>query len=446
VTEALAAVGDADEVLRARLLAELLNGTDEAARPDEAAEVRALAELHELGDVEARLAIWDAQRHYAERRWDDYRGLLYEAARKFRAVGDERGLAVRTLADSIPILIGTFDESSILDNRVIAPAERLGNHGFAALMRGRQAIVEIQRDNRERARELLDAGALSRREHVMLAVPNAWLAELEGDLPRAKQILEEMPADVAYPRSWLSAARARLALLMGDEAGAREHFSHWEREFEEIRHQTPGLVCMGLLEDAVTLPDREHREEMLEQCATWDGLHYGNYGTFDRVRGVLALSLDRVEEAESHFHVGFEWAMQERCWAEAGRCELKLAGLAKLRRDGDEALRLASSGLERLRQGGGVLEIAQAEEQVAALRETRAAGGHPDDLSEREIEVLQHMAAGESNPEISAALFIAPATVASHVRSILAKTGTANRVQASSWALRHRLLAEDSEN
>ncbi|MBT5774354.1 MAG: response regulator transcription factor [Dehalococcoidia bacterium] len=120
--------------------------------------------------------------------------------------------------------------------------------------------------------------------------------------------------------------------------------------------------------------------------------------------------------------------------------------MAGLRGDGDEALRLTDSGLSRLRQGGGVLEIERAEQALAKLRGVSVMGTRPDDLSEREIEVLQHMAAGESNPQISEALFIAPATVASHVRSILAKTGTSNRVQASSWALRHRLLAEDAEN
>ncbi|MBT5774773.1 MAG: AAA family ATPase, partial [Dehalococcoidia bacterium] len=288
VTEALEAVGDEDDVLRARLLAELLNGTDESAKPEQAAEVRALAELHQLGDVEARLAIWDAQRHYAARRWDEYRDRLYEAALKFRQAGDRRGLSMRSLADSIPILVGTFDEATALDARVVGAAEQFGNAGYAALLRGRLAIVEIHRGNRERARELLDGATLSRREHVMLAVPNAWLAELDGDLALANTILEEIPPEVAYPRSWLSAVRARLAQLVGDEAAAHEHLVHWEREFEEIRHQTPGFVCMGLLESAVTLPNRERREEMLEQSASWDGLHYGNYGTFDRVRGLLA--------------------------------------------------------------------------------------------------------------------------------------------------------------
>jgi DNA-binding NarL/FixJ family response regulator len=52
------------------------------------------------------------------------------------------------------------------------------------------------------------------------------------------------------------------------------------------------------------------------------------------------------------------------------------------------------------------------------------------------------MADGRSNREIAEALVIAPATVASHVRSILTKTNTSNRAAAGSWAARQGLTDE----
>jgi DNA-binding NarL/FixJ family response regulator len=62
-----------------------------------------------------------------------------------------------------------------------------------------------------------------------------------------------------------------------------------------------------------------------------------------------------------------------------------------------------------------------------------------DDLSPREIEVLRLMAAGKSNREIAEALFISRHTVSTHVRNILAKTGSANRAEAAAFAVRHGL-------
>jgi pimeloyl-ACP methyl ester carboxylesterase/DNA-binding CsgD family transcriptional regulator len=52
-------------------------------------------------------------------------------------------------------------------------------------------------------------------------------------------------------------------------------------------------------------------------------------------------------------------------------------------------------------------------------------------LSARELEVLRLVALGHSNQQIASALTISPSTVAKHVNSILAKTGSANRTAAA---------------
>jgi DNA-binding NarL/FixJ family response regulator len=65
-----------------------------------------------------------------------------------------------------------------------------------------------------------------------------------------------------------------------------------------------------------------------------------------------------------------------------------------------------------------------------------------DDLSQREVEVLRLLAAGKSNREIADALCISLNTVATHVRSILTKTSTTNRTEATAYALRYGSLAE----
>jgi two-component system NarL family response regulator len=61
------------------------------------------------------------------------------------------------------------------------------------------------------------------------------------------------------------------------------------------------------------------------------------------------------------------------------------------------------------------------------------------DMSEREIEVLRHLAGGLDNNDIAAELGISAKTVKNHVSSILMKLQLTNRVQAAVFAVRSGL-------
>ncbi len=63
----------------------------------------------------------------------------------------------------------------------------------------------------------------------------------------------------------------------------------------------------------------------------------------------------------------------------------------------------------------------------------------PDELTPREAEVLAQIAAGLSNSEIAAALFVSEATVKTHINHIFAKTGLRDRAQLVGYAFRHGL-------
>ena len=64
-----------------------------------------------------------------------------------------------------------------------------------------------------------------------------------------------------------------------------------------------------------------------------------------------------------------------------------------------------------------------------------------DQLTPREAEVLRHLALGESNRVIAAALNVTDETVKSHVASVLSKLQVENRAQAAVQALKRGLVS-----
>jgi two-component system NarL family response regulator len=62
------------------------------------------------------------------------------------------------------------------------------------------------------------------------------------------------------------------------------------------------------------------------------------------------------------------------------------------------------------------------------------------DLTQRELEVLRLVAAGKSNREIGADLFITEGTVKAHVNNILSKLDVSDRTQAVTTALKRGLV------
>jgi two-component system response regulator NreC len=95
-----------------------------------------------------------------------------------------------------------------------------------------------------------------------------------------------------------------------------------------------------------------------------------------------------------------------------------------------EAVRLAASGETYLNPRLGARLAAQPPEPA----------GPPDDLSERELEVLRLIALGHTNAEIASRLYLSVRTVESHRSHIQQKTRRSSRSELVRYALQHGLV------
>lgn len=106
----------------------------------------------------------------------------------------------------------------------------------------------------------------------------------------------------------------------------------------------------------------------------------------------------------------------------------------------DEILR----AIERVMAGEALLDPAVQSRVLESLTSIPMAGPPPrtsrhDPLTPREREVLSLIAAGMSNQDIAARLFVGEATVKTHVNRVFAKIGARDRAQAVAYAFRNGL-------
>lgn len=64
-----------------------------------------------------------------------------------------------------------------------------------------------------------------------------------------------------------------------------------------------------------------------------------------------------------------------------------------------------------------------------------------NDLTPRELEILEHLVKGLTNAQIAQQLTISPATVKNHISNILPKLDASSRTEAVALALQHKLVS-----
>jgi len=93
-----------------------------------------------------------------------------------------------------------------------------------------------------------------------------------------------------------------------------------------------------------------------------------------------------------------------------------------------------------------VAELKRTREQVSIQPEKKMINNSPEipeELTDREYEVLKQLGYGLSNKEIADQLFITEGTVKNHVSNIITKLGLRDRTQAAIYAVRHGITPFD---
>lgn len=176
------------------------------------------------------------------------------------------------------------------------------------------------------------------------------------------------------------------------------------------------------------------------------GLYADN--SVDRALGECAMLMGDYGRAREHLRHAEEYMRQEGLVMELART-LRAQGRLAIAEGAEKR------GVDRESQAAAValwegavglfekLGMKGEEAETRALIAANTAGKQkkmlPAGLSEREAEVLKLVASGMTNRDIAAKLFLSEKTVANHITNIFLKTNSANRVEASSFAMRHGL-------
>ncbi|MGH2929121.1 MAG: response regulator transcription factor, partial [Solirubrobacteraceae bacterium] len=227
---------------------------------------------------------------------------------------------------------------------------------------------------------------------------------------------------------------------LGIPAGVRRGLSHLMDRGLAPRGdeaQWP-MVLVFMVEGALFLEDRDSLRRLQPLLAEYAeknlvcGTLIATFGSAERFLGRAAALLGDTVAAEQHFIAAH--AMDTRMRSVVHVAEtlahhaLFAAGTGQTARAHGLA-RQARSLAEPIGQGR-VLHLLQRMTQPAL----------PDGLSDREADVLRLLSTGLSNHEIGLRLHISPNTTANHIRSILMKSGCANRTQAAMYASRHLIV------
>nr|BBH88414.1 hypothetical protein KTC_31650 [Thermosporothrix sp. COM3] len=333
-----------------------------------------------------------------------------------------------------------------------------------------------------RASKIRRAGAISRKRLDLMPTSGhllfqrdtyIWLAYLhtvQGDWKTADALLTQLPGSHAYPalltrgftaylreeyaeaktllQQALQASRnslkqadpALIGLLALTELATNNHsaahmhmqeLKTWLSVLPDAAHQTaPALVFFALL--ALAYNDQATITYAYTRLKSFEGLFA--WFLVDRILGMLALRCQQQEQARAYLQRAEQTARSEGLHPELIQVILAQAALQP---ESNRLLKHALHLSEELALHTTASRIRQQLDEPTDMPESPPL---PANLTRREKEVLRLVAKGRSNKQIARSLNLSERTVANHISNILHKIRCENRVAATTFAIRHKLV------
>lgn len=472
--EALEELGEDDVPLRVRLLGGLASARFLAGDAERGREIstRAVDLARRIGDPSALLTALRATltTRFANEDWsvaEKWLATTDEMLDLAHRLGETYGLAdVHGYRAHLMLGLGRIDDLRQEVTGYGERAQRLRHPAYSFLEPvHRGAIAMLEGRFSEAERRLLqarDAGRRIRFEDIegVFALQMFTLRRLEGRLGEIAGAVEHFVGERSATSIW----RPGLAVVyveLGWLDAARDAFAALAaHNFEDVPRDVLWQTSIAYLADvAVELDDRAAAVTLYdlllpaEKGAVTVAGGIACLGAAARSLARLAAVGERWATAERHFEAALELnqRMAARPWTALTR-EAFAAMLLRRAEPGDGER--AKALLDRALAAAEELGMAALEERLhttlrrfaptvdapapagTAPASAAAPAAAGEALSPREDEVLALLAGGQSNREIASGLGISVHTVASHVRSILAKTGSANRTEAAAHAIR----------
>jgi DNA-binding CsgD family transcriptional regulator len=456
--QALAALGRADSLLRARVLARLARALVYAPQTERrlALSEEAVALARRLGDpgtlaavlFDCHVAIWGAEGAESA---DERLAMATEVVGLAERLGDHamalRGRGLRRV-DLLELgdLAGFDADLAAAERTALELRQRHYRWQLPLARAGRALLAGRFAEAEELAAEGLAIGRRAGSQAAEIYHPGVigCLRFMQGRFGETADLFPGLA--VRYPAMTIFRAAAAVGLAeIGDRDQARAEVAWLTADDLAALPRDPawslGLAFLAMA--CHRLGDSQLAVKLHRLLEPYADRHVatGRFGAFylgpaAYYLGLLDLTLDRLEQAAGRFQRAAELAgrLEARPMLAISQ-EGKARALLARDRPGDR--QQAASLLDDAVTTAKELGIHGLAERAAGLRV--AAPTWPAGLTTREVEVLRLIAAGRSNRAIAEALFISPNTVLHHVSNIFAKTGVANRAEAAAYATRQGL-------
>jgi len=257
--------------------------------------------------------------------------------------------------------------------------------------------------------------------NIMAIIYRALIRARAGQTQAASELLDSLPSGVMqFARRDLQSlptfcALAETASLVGDRESSLASYEHIS-----AAHERGALIC-----------------------PSWGFL-------IPRVLGVIAAGNRWWDKAEAHFAEAMEVGGRAGSLPELARSRFEYAEMLMDRAgrgDREQAAELLTEAVPKFQALKADLFTRRAAELAESLQASVAMKSairpsYPDNLSEREVEVLRLVARGQSNQQIADELVLSVKTVARHMSNIFDKIGVDRRSAATAYAFERGLAGQ----